>query len=69
MKSDHVIRTWKDEEYRLTLSDADRALLPQHPAGSIELTDTDLGSAAGGYWIPWPTLLFCNPTPVPWLPF
>ncbi|MBV9675530.1 MAG: mersacidin/lichenicidin family type 2 lantibiotic, partial [Acidobacteriaceae bacterium] len=32
MKSDHVIRTWKDEEYRLNLSDAERALLPQHPS-------------------------------------
>ncbi|MBV9034250.1 MAG: mersacidin/lichenicidin family type 2 lantibiotic, partial [Acidobacteriaceae bacterium] len=63
MKSDHVIRTWKDEEYRLNLSDAERALLPQHPSGMIELTGAELQGAAGGtiYWIP--TLgctLFCT---------
>ena len=43
-----VIRAWKDEEYRLSLSDAERATLPDHPAGLIELSDADLFEAAGG---------------------
>ena len=43
-----IIRAWKDEEYRLSLSDELQALLPEHPAGLIELEDADLGAAAGG---------------------
>jgi mersacidin/lichenicidin family type 2 lantibiotic len=43
-----IIRAWKDEEYRRSLSEAKRALLPAHPAGFIELTDTELDVAAGG---------------------
>jgi mersacidin/lichenicidin family type 2 lantibiotic len=43
-----IIRAWKDEEYRLGLSEAERALLPAHPAGLIELTDAELGAVVGG---------------------
>jgi mersacidin/lichenicidin family type 2 lantibiotic len=43
-----IIRAWKDPEYRLSLSEAERRLLPDHPAGLIELTDSDLDAAAGG---------------------
>jgi mersacidin/lichenicidin family type 2 lantibiotic len=43
-----IIRAWKDEEYRLSLSAEQRALLPEHPAGLIELTDLELGAVAGG---------------------
>lgn len=48
MKNKDIIRAWKDEEYRQSLSDAERAMLPINPAGMIELTDAELGSAAGG---------------------
>ena len=48
MSVQDVIRAWKDEEYRSSLSEAERALLPENPAGLIELTDEDLGAAAGG---------------------
>ncbi|MBV9034251.1 MAG: mersacidin/lichenicidin family type 2 lantibiotic [Acidobacteriaceae bacterium] len=58
MKNVDVIRAWKDEDYRLSLNDFERALLPQHPSGLLELTDTELEGAAGGRWIPWPTLGF-----------
>jgi len=34
----NVIRAWKDAEYRLSLSDAEHAQLPAHPAGILELT-------------------------------
>jgi mersacidin/lichenicidin family type 2 lantibiotic len=43
-----IIRAWKDEEYRNSLSAAERAMLPENPAGMIELTDEDLDGAAGG---------------------
>jgi mersacidin/lichenicidin family type 2 lantibiotic len=56
-----IIRAWKDVEYRAGLSEAERALLPEHPAGLIELSDTDLDDVAGGgagadlsrsWWLP-----------------
>ena len=43
-----IIRAWKDEEYRLSLDETERTLLPAHPAGLVELTDADLGLVAGG---------------------
>lgn len=43
----NIIRAWKDEEYRLSLSEAERTLLPDHPAGLIELEE-DLDQVAGG---------------------
>ena len=43
-----IIRAWKDPEYRLSLSEAERAQLPAYPAGLIELTDAELGTVAGG---------------------
>jgi mersacidin/lichenicidin family type 2 lantibiotic len=48
MKTKNVIRAWKDVGYRQHLSEADRAKLPAHPAGMIELTDADLGVVSGG---------------------
>lgn len=43
-----VIRAWKDEEYRLSLSEKERAALPANPAGLIELTAADLEKVVGG---------------------
>lgn len=49
-----IIRAWKDPEYRLSLSGAERAVLPEHPAGLMELTDVELSAAAGGHpYIRW----------------
>ncbi len=48
MKTKDIIRAWKDAGYRQTLSEADRANLPAHPAGTIELTDADLSMVSGG---------------------
>lgn len=44
-----IIRAWKDEEYRDSLSEEERAALPAHPAGVIELSDLELGHVAGGF--------------------
>lgn len=43
-----IIRAWKDEEYRNSLSQEQRSQLPENPAGMIELSDEDMGSVVGG---------------------
>ena len=43
-----IVRAWKDEEYRSSLSEAQRAELPDNPAGLIELSESDLRDVAGG---------------------
>jgi mersacidin/lichenicidin family type 2 lantibiotic len=43
-----VIRAWKDPEYRLSLTDAERAKLPAHPAGLSGLFEAELDSVQGG---------------------
>ena len=50
MLRDKIIRAWKDPEYRENLSEEERELLPENPAGAIELTDEELDMAAGGSW-------------------
>jgi len=35
----NIVRAWKDEEYRSSLSEVDRAQLPENPAGSIDTID------------------------------
>ena len=53
MSHTDTIRAWKDESYRLSLSEAERESLPAHPAGLIELPDSALGEAAGGTGSVW----------------
>ena len=48
MSNVDVVRAWKDEQYRMSLSETERASLPQNPAGMVELTDADLEGIAGG---------------------
>jgi mersacidin/lichenicidin family type 2 lantibiotic len=43
-----IIRAWKDEEYRLSLTEAERASLPAHPAGLIELENDEMKAVLGG---------------------
>jgi mersacidin/lichenicidin family type 2 lantibiotic len=43
-----IIRAWKDEEYRMSLSDEELSLLPDNPAGPMELSDGQLESIVGG---------------------
>jgi mersacidin/lichenicidin family type 2 lantibiotic len=47
MNKEQIIRAWKDEEYRRSLGEGERRLLPDHPAGIIELSDAQLGFAGG----------------------
>jgi len=48
MSRQDIVRAWKDEEYFNGLSESERSLLPQNPAGVIELKDQDLCQAEGG---------------------
>ena len=43
-----IVRAWKDEEYCESLTDTQRASLPQNPVGVVELTDAQLSAAGGG---------------------
>jgi len=52
MSNKNIIRAWKDPVYRNGLSEAERAALPANPAGSIELSDADLGKVSGGHVLP-----------------
>ena len=42
MKPDQIIRAWKDEEYRTRLNHRQRSMLPDNPAGLIELSEEEL---------------------------
>jgi mersacidin/lichenicidin family type 2 lantibiotic len=48
MSNIDIIRAWKDEEYRNSLSEEERAQLPENPAGMIELSDDAAQAVAGG---------------------
>ena len=48
MNSEQIVRSWKDDEYLLALSDQEQALLPDSPVGMAELSDDDLLGVAGG---------------------
>jgi mersacidin/lichenicidin family type 2 lantibiotic len=48
MSVETIIRAWKDEAFRHTLSAAERGLLPEHPAGLIDLTAAELDALTGG---------------------
>lgn len=48
MSHEDIIRAWKDEEYRNSLSEEQRAQLPQNPAGMLELTNEVMQTIAGG---------------------
>ena len=47
MSHEAIIRAWKDESFRNSLTAEERALIPANPAGLIELDDAHLQVAAG----------------------
>ena len=49
MSIEQIIRAWKDEDFRHSLSAAEQARLPEHPAGLIDLTAAELDALSGGY--------------------
>ena len=58
MTSAEIIRSWKDDEFRSTLSRSRQRRLPPNPAGMVELTDEQLLGVDGGS-LP-PTVLGCT---------
>ena len=48
MSQENIIRAWKDSDFRDSLSEAEKALLPEHPAGLMQLSDRQLSAVAGG---------------------
>ena len=68
MSNQDIIRAWKDEDYRLSLSEAERARLPEHPAGLIEPSGAEIDDVGGGHlYYPPPSHVcptyFCPSTP------
>lgn len=43
-----VIRAWRDAEYRNSLSEEERASLPEHPVGFAEIDGELLKGMSGG---------------------
>ncbi len=57
-----IIRAWKDQAYRNSLSAAELAQLPANPIGMIELSDAELDGAAGGIITLTISGICCGPT-------
>lgn len=60
MSNFDIIRAWKDEDYRNSLSDEQQSQLPENPAGIIELPNEVTQSLAGGGFSKG---FFCKGTP------
>ena len=48
MSTEHIIRAWRDEEYREALSTGQSEILPESPVGVIDLTEDEMAEAEGG---------------------
>ncbi len=47
MRKVDIIRAWEDRAYRESLSDEERATLPENPVGQIDLTEAELTEVMG----------------------
>lgn len=48
MKKNQILAAWRDEEYFLSLTDEERAQIPEHPAGALAVEDDVLRTITGG---------------------
>lgn len=48
MKKKQILEAWRNEEYYLSLSEEERAEIPEHPAGLLDVEDEVLRAIAGG---------------------
>lgn len=54
MSQENIIRAWKDADFHNSLSRDTKTVLPDNPAGLIQLNDADLISIGGGDSnVPW----------------
>jgi mersacidin/lichenicidin family type 2 lantibiotic len=64
MKKKDVIRAWRDGEYYSSLSNEERAALPDSPASVIDLGDEVLANISGGCsYFQGCTSAMCTPCP------
>jgi|JI61114C2RNA_FD_contig_31_7465115_length_297_multi_3_in_0_out_0_1 mersacidin/lichenicidin family type 2 lantibiotic len=47
MNTVNLIRAWKDADYRSSLTAAELAALPEHPAGLVELPEEEMAEVNG----------------------
>jgi mersacidin/lichenicidin family type 2 lantibiotic len=59
MNRDHIINSWRNEEYRESLDAQTQELLPESPVGAIDLSEADLTHVSGG-----DTTTFTSLTPI-----
>ena len=48
MSNQNIIRAWKDQDYFDSLSQEESSLLPENPAGMLELSDEEMNLIVGG---------------------
>ena len=48
MRNEDIIRAWKDQSFRESLSETERTCLPESPVGPIELREEQLAEVGGG---------------------
>ena len=59
LEIDKIIRAWKDDDYRLSLSSAEQQALPVNPAGLIEIPQADMNQPATNPFFTSFRILFC----------
>ena len=60
MKQVDIARAWRDQAYYESLSEEERAQVPENPAGERELSDEEFEEVAGG--VAGTHYSFCDPT-------
>lgn len=65
MSTRNIIRAWKNEEYRQSLSAEEKETMPLNPAGLTELSGDQLKHVAGGNIFPTYYLCFHTRWPSP----
>ena len=64
MKKIDVVRAWRDEEYRNSLTEQERASLPESPAGLAVVEDSVLQGITAGCGRPSTFVASCVQPPV-----
>ena len=62
MKKKQILEAWRNEEYYLSLSEEERARIPEHPSGILNIGDDVLKSITGGC-VGFPSSAACTPCP------
>lgn len=63
MKKKQILEAWRNEEYYRSLSDEERAQVPEHPSGVVDVEDDILRSITGGCGTFDCTSGYCSPCP------